>query len=68
MNNYSYTRTHTCSDWEIDRYIGSINNYIRDMNSFIDQAYDFANKAVKFANDAEKYALCEISEIKSQIE
>lgn len=68
MRNYSYTKTHTCSDWEIDRYIARINDYIRDMNSFIDSAYDFANKAVSFANNAEKYALCEISEVKSQIE
>lgn len=68
LSGYGYTRSHTCSDWEIDSYIDGVNDYIRKLNNFANEARDFANSAINFANDAADYANCEAKDVKSEFE
>ena len=68
LNQYSYTRKHTCSQWELNNYIEEINDYIRKLKAYVDEANSFANSATDFANEAAEYANCEAQDAKSAIE
>lgn len=66
LSGYSYTRKHTCNQWEIDSYIDEVNDYIRKLNDYADEARSFANSAIAFANEAADYAKCEADDVKSE--
>lgn len=66
--NYNITRKHTCDSWEIDNYISEVNQYIRDLNDFATEANSYANAAIDFANSASEYVVCEVREVKSELE
>ena len=68
LSGYSYTRKHTCNQWEIDSYIDEVNDYIRKLNDYADEARSFANSAIAFANEAADYAKCEADDVKSEFE
>ena len=68
LSGYSYTRTHTCDQWEIDRYFADINDYISKLNNYAREAEAFANAAAGFADEAFEYARCEADDVKSEIE
>jgi hypothetical protein len=72
---FRYSRTHTCDQWEIDRYVNDINDYIKKLNTYAEEANEFAAKAAEFAKDANSfaqsaydYAKCEAADVKSEIE
>lgn len=68
LESYSYSRKHTCDQWEIDAYIDETNDYIRKLNTFVDEAQAFANAAAIFTDEAAAYASCEAKDVKSEIE
>lgn len=68
LSGYSYTRKHTCDQWEIDSYIDEVNDYIRKLNDYTAEAQAFASSAIAFANEAADYAECEADEVKSEFE
>ncbi len=56
LSGYSYTRTHTCDQWELDSYIDEINEYISKLQDYTREAESFANAAAGFADEAFEYA------------
>lgn len=68
LMNYSFDRTHTCSEWELRNYIDEVNSYIESMNQYAQEAVNFANAAIEFANQAQDYAACEAQAAKEELE
>lgn len=59
LSGYKYSQTHSCSEWEIERFIDDINDYVQSLNSFAEEANGLARAAIDFANQAQEYATCE---------
>ncbi|NTD89529.1 YggN family protein [Agrobacterium tumefaciens] len=63
LSGYKFSRTHTCSDWEISQYQNEIEEYISKLRTFANEAVEAANEAVSFAEDAKAYAKCEAEDV-----
>lgn len=68
LSDYKYSGSHSCGEWEIDRYIADINSYIRELSSYAEEARSFGNSAISFANSAIEYAECEANDARSGLE
>ena len=68
MSGYSYSRKHTCDEWEIRSYLAEIDDYVSKLKEYATEAAGFADKAATFANDAVGYANCEKDDVMSEIE
>lgn len=68
LQEYSYSREHSCESYEIDTYFDEVNDYIQKLNDYISEANNFASEAVQFANDVSDYARCEADDVKNQHE
>jgi hypothetical protein len=75
LSSYSYTKTHTCSQWELDSYFEDVADYAEDVRRYNDEVVAFANEAAAYAKEAIEfsdqvynYAVCEIKEVNSQHE
>ncbi len=68
MSGYSYSRTHTCDEWEIRSYLDEIDGYVRKLRAYAEASAEFANQAASFASDALDYAKCEQADVMSEIE
>ena len=68
LSDYSWSRKHSCDQWEIDSYISDINEYIRKLRTYVDEANEFASEASSFASEAFDYAQCEANAAKEPLE
>jgi len=82
LSEYSWSGSHTCEAYEIDRYFDEVNAYIDALNSYLDEVRTYANEAREFANsaisffeevdrfsqDALSFASCEADDARSQHE
>lgn len=68
LSGYSYTREHTCSEWELDSYFDDVDEYIEDLQKYYSDVVDFANSAALHADYALRYAKCEAEEVSTQHE
>ena len=66
MNDYQFSGTHTCDEWEIRNYFDEVADYVNSLNRYIEEAIDFANAAIELHNEVVAYAKCEIREVQSQ--
>ncbi len=51
-----WNNTHTCDDWEIERYNADVQRYNREVQEYIDELREYVEDAVE-------YAECEISSL-----
>ncbi len=63
LSGYKFSRTHTCSDWEISRYQSEIEEYVSKLRTFANEAVEAANEAIRFAEDAKAHAKCEAEDV-----
>lgn len=68
LSSYSFSRTHTCSQWELDAYKREVADYIEDLNDYLSDAIAFADAATLYVREAESYARCEADEVSTQHE
>lgn len=64
FSDYKFTGRHTCSRWELDAYLDSINNYIYSLEQYLSEAHQFS---VNFYEDAKEYTECKADEIKNRL-
>lgn len=68
LNGYSYTREHTCDQWELDSYFSDVEDYVNELQTYLDEINAYARKVNLLARDAEAYAVCEAEEVSTQHE
>ncbi len=68
LNSYSYSKKHTCNQWELDNYFSEVDDYIDELNDYISEANNAAEEALSFAQSAKSYAQCKAEEISTQHE
>lgn len=66
LSNYSFSGTHTCDDWEIDRYKQEVEDYVEKLQEYMNDAAEVASEAAQFAEEAADYARCEAEEVSNQ--
>lgn len=66
LSNYSFSGTHTCDDWEIDRYKQEVEDYVEKLQEYMNDAAEVASEAARFAEEAADYARCEAEEVSNQ--
>lgn len=45
----TFTNTHTCDDWEIDRYNSEIRSFKSDYETYVRRLRDYVDEAVEYA-------------------
>jgi hypothetical protein len=82
LSSYSYSGSHTCERYEIDRYFDEVEEYVSDLSDyysevlqFVERAREYAERAVDFASEVEafsnevfSYAKCEADDAQTQHE
>lgn len=68
LSQYSYSREHTCQQYELDSYFDDVQDYVDALNEHHAELVEFANAAVKDANDYLIYVECEVDEVVAQHE
>ncbi len=75
LSSYSYTKEHTCSQWELDSYFDDVEDYAAALQRYYEQVVAFANDTARyakeagtFADEAYNYANCEIKDVNTQHE
>ena len=68
LNGYSYTREHTCDQWELDSYFSDVEDYVNELQTYLDEINEYSRKVTLLARDAEAYAVCEAEEVSTQHE
>ena len=68
LSSYSYSREHTCSQWELDSYRREVEAYVDQLNDYVRDAATFAREAIDHATAAQRYAECEADDVGSQHE
>ena len=68
LSTYSYTREHTCEDWELASYQREVSDYIDRLNDYLSEASDFAQQVNFYVSEVESYAHCEAKAVQSQHE
>jgi|GEM_PF-1057931 len=57
------TKTHTCSDWELQYYNSAIAMYNNEVDDYIRKLKNYVREASDFANEALAYAKCRINNL-----
>lgn len=66
LRGYSYSRSHTCDQGQLDSYRRDVGEYIDKLNAYLRESSTFAQAAINYANEAQRYATCEADEVNSQ--
>ena len=67
MTGFSYSRTHTCDEWEVRNYISEVESYIDDLNNYVAEYLEFANSAASAYETALAYAECSAAEATEEL-
>lgn len=68
LSSYSYSASHTCEEWELDRYFSDIDAYVASLQRYLNEFNDFTREVASLSEDAERYANCEAKEATTQHE
>lgn len=68
LNSYSYSREHTCDEWELDSYFSDVEDYVSSLQAYLVEFNEYTRKVSRLAAEAETYAVCEAEEVSSQHE
>lgn len=54
-----FSRTHTCSDWEISRYNSDVESYNRELDRYRSAVSNYRYELDSYVRSARDYAQCE---------
>jgi hypothetical protein len=57
------TRTHTCSDWQIDSYNRDLSDYSQKIRRYQSDVETYIRKLKTYLEEAEQYAVCEVKSL-----
>lgn len=59
----TFSKTHTCNDWEIDSYNRDVETYNMQLRAYQRAVEDYINDLNGYVDDAVAYAECEVSQL-----